>query len=75
MSGLKLRAGPMPDSSTRGPARREVMTEASWIVRDALARAMKEYQLTHAELTAIVIQELSGWTKAELEQEWGEGDE
>lgn len=52
--------------------RRQAMTEAGWIIQEGIGRAMKEYQLTHAELTAIILQELSGWTKQQLAQDWEE---
>jgi hypothetical protein len=55
-----------------GEERRKRMTEAGWIVMEAFGRVMKEYELTHAEFTAVVIQNLSGWNKLQLEQEWNE---
>lgn len=50
----------------KGTTRRQAMTEAGWIIMDAISRAVKEYDLSNAELTAIVLHELNGWTKAQL---------
>ncbi len=55
-----------------GTDRRQRMTEAGWIIRESIGRAMAEYELTHAELTAILAQEITGWSKPQLAQEWGE---
>ena len=56
----------------RGDQRRQSMTEAGWIIREAIARAMKEYDLSYAELVGIVASELQGWGKEQLREEWGE---
>ncbi len=55
-----------------GPNRLQRMVESGWIIRDAIDRVMIEYELTHAELTAVLSDGLSGWTKEQLRKDWSE---
>lgn len=57
-----------------GTERRQAMTEAGWIIRDAVARATIEYKLTIAELTAIIAEELSAVVGHVLLKTWDEED-
>lgn len=50
--------------------RRQAMAEAGFIIHDAIYRALIDYQLTHAEVTHVILGELGLFNQEQLSKEW-----